>query len=658
MSTWIDFAVYTALIVAVWGWLPSWGARFTVVPLLADRNPEWTAAHPDVIARLSDDRWFRRTCRAWGSLSLVVLLGLQLEAWTPGAFAGPKWEALKDANSMLLGAGALFLLVCGAVFGRWVTQHVPVAERRQATLTRRRLADFVPAWASVTVYGLVVVHLAAWVAAAFMQDHRSPDFWGRCAASALASAIFIFFVQFGVNRRPGTMDRVIGPAYRRFEVRFAFGLQLIPPIAGTVRLYEEVASTTLTDANRLMHLAIPVVIVMWVAWFARASRSLSGGNPSTGTRRGRAAGLAALASMLVLSANVSAQDLTGQWQGTINPGKELRLVFVVANADGGGLRATMHSIDQGGQAIPANVTVQGTTVRIAIPAGKVTIEGRLSADATTIIGTFSQGGPQLPLTLARASGDAAWAIPGPPVPMAADAPTTFDVASIKLSNPDATGKLFTMKGRQVLTINTTALDLITFAYGLHARQIVGAQPWMSTERFDVTGTPTAQGVPNERQLRAMLQSLLTDRFRLTFRRETRDLPVYAITVAPGGPKNLTRNTTNPDGLPGMIFRGLGNLPVSNATFAEFAGVMQTAVMDRPVVDRTGLPGRYDFTLNWTADESQFAAMGVRVPPPSGDPNAPPGLFTAIQEQLGLRLDSITAPAEVLVIERVEKPSEN
>jgi uncharacterized protein (TIGR03435 family) len=92
--------------------------------------------------------------------------------------------------------------------------------------------------------------------------------------------------------------------------------------------------------------------------------------------------------------------------------------------------------------------------------------------------------------------------------------------------------------------------------------------------------------------------------------------------------------------------------------ADLAGVMQAAVMDRPVVDRTGLEGRYDFTIQWTPDESQFAGLGVRVPPPSGDPNAPPGLFTAFQEQLGLKLESTRAPAEVLVIDRVERPSEN
>jgi uncharacterized protein (TIGR03435 family) len=81
-----------------------------------------------------------------------------------------------------------------------------------------------------------------------------------------------------------------------------------------------------------------------------------------------------------------------------------------------------------------------------------------------------------------------------------------------------------------------------------------------------------------------------------------------------------------------------------------------AVLDRPVVDQTGLPGRFDFSLVWTPDESQFGGMGGRVPPPAGD--APPGLFTAIQEQLGLRLESTKSPVEVLVVDRVEKPSEN
>jgi uncharacterized protein (TIGR03435 family) len=180
---------------------------------------------------------------------------------------------------------------------------------------------------------------------------------------------------------------------------------------------------------------------------------------------------------------------------------------------------------------------------------------------------------------------------------------------------------------------------------------------MESEKFDVTGQPEAPGIPSQPQLRAMIQSLLADRFKLAFRRDTREVPAYAIVVGNGGPR-LTKNDSNPNGLPSLLFRGLGVLPASNATMADLAGVMQTAVLDRPVVDRTGLPGRYDFTLTWTPDESQFGGLGVRVPPPSGDANAAPGLFTAIQEQLGLKIESTRAPVEVLVIDRVEKPSEN
>ncbi len=355
---------------------------------------------------------------------------------------------------------------------------------------------------------------------------------------------------------------------------------------------------------------------------------------------------------------VHAQDLTGTWQGTLQAGQALRVAFTIANADGGGLKATMYSLDQGGQGIGVSaVTLQGATVKMSIAGLGGGFEGKLSPDGTSIAGTWSQGGGSLPLTLVRATRDTAWAIPAPPKPMAADASTVFEVATIKPSNPDQPGKLLTVKGRQVITINTTLNDLITFAYDLHARQITGGPEWMSAEKYDVTGQPEGQGQPSMRQLKALVQTLLADRFKLTFHRDTRELPVYAIVVGTGGPK-LTKNDSNPSGLPSLLFRGLGVLPAVNATMADLAGVMQTAVLDRPVVDKSGLPGRYDFTITWTPDESQFSGLGIRVPPPSGDPNAPPGLFTAFQEQLGLKLDSTRAPVEVLVVDRVEKPSAN
>jgi uncharacterized protein (TIGR03435 family) len=214
-----------------------------------------------------------------------------------------------------------------------------------------------------------------------------------------------------------------------------------------------------------------------------------------------------------------------------------------------------------------------------------------------------------------------------------------------------------VRGRQVLTVNTTLNDLIVFAYDLHQKQISGGPEWAASQKFDVTGQPEAPGIPNVTQLRGMIRQLLTDRFKLTFHRDKREMPVYAIVVGPNGHK-LTKNDNNPNGLPGMIFRGLGNLPVTNATIADFAGVMQSAVMDRPVVDRTGLTGRWDFVIRWTPDESQFGGLGVRVPPPTDDPNAPPGIFTAFTDQLGLKLDPTRAPVEVVVIDSVSRPTEN
>lgn len=362
--------------------------------------------------------------------------------------------------------------------------------------------------------------------------------------------------------------------------------------------------------------------------------------------------------MLLSAGPAYAQSLAGNWQGTLQAGaRSLRIIFVVSAADGGGLRAVMYSIDQGGQGVPATVTVQGNAVRMNAAGINVTFEGTLSADGNSLAGNFIQGGNPIATTLARATKETAWAIPEPPRPMAADAPLTFEVATIKPSNPDQPGKLYTVRGRQVVTINTTLSDLIVFAYDLHQKQIAGGPDWAETQKFDVTGLPQAPGIPSIVQLRGMIRQLLTDRFKLAFHRDKREMPVYAIVVGPNGHK-LTKNDNNPNGLPGMLFRGLGNLPVTNATIAEFAGVMQSAVLDRPVVDRTGLTGRWDFVIRWTPDESQFGGMGVRVPPPTDDPNAPPGIFTAFTDQLGLKLDPTRAPVDVVVVDTVEKPSEN
>jgi uncharacterized protein (TIGR03435 family) len=356
-----------------------------------------------------------------------------------------------------------------------------------------------------------------------------------------------------------------------------------------------------------------------------------------------------------------AQDITGTWQGTLQAGRDLRTVIKISKADGGGLKAVFYSIDQPGRGMAANaITLQGSTVKMSIVAIGGAYEGKLSADGNSIAGTWSQGPGMNFLNLKRATAETAWTIPDPPAPltpMAADASPVFEVAVIKPSKPGPQGRAFRVNGRQFTTLNTSLSNLITWTYGVQARQITGAPPWAETEKYDLLAKPDGEGQPNDKQWKFMVQKLLADRFKLVFHRDTKELPVFAIVVGKTGPK-LAKSEGDPNGLPGLFFRGLGVLPARNATMADFAGVMQGAVLDRPVVDQTGLSGRYDFTLTWTPDESQFQGLGAKVPPPAENAAAPPDLFTAMQEQLGLKLESTKAPAEILVVDHVEKPSEN
>ena len=190
------------------------------------------------------------------------------------------------------------------------------------------------------------------------------------------------------------------------------------------------------------------------------------------------------------------------------------------------------------------------------------------------------------------------------------------------------------------------------------RQIVGGPAWLATEQFDLDGVPDVEGHANLKQMKMLIQSALAERFKLVFHREQTELAVYALAVGKTAPK-LTRTSHAPTDPTAFYFRKLGNLTVSNASMSDFCSGMEGSVMDKPVVDQTGLTDRYDFQLKWTPDQSQFAAMGVTIPPANlDDTNAPPSLYTALQEQLGLKLDATKANAEVIVIDDVQKPAAN
>ena len=238
----------------------------------------------------------------------------------------------------------------------------------------------------------------------------------------------------------------------------------------------------------------------------------------------------------------------------------------------------------------------------------------------------------------------------------------FEVATIKPTDLGLEGARF-MKMQSVhqfVARNYPVKILIAAAYGVSPQAISGGPAWMESDRYDILAKAPGEIRPNLDEQNAMLRKLLTDRFALTFHLEKKDMSFYALTVAKNGPTNLKQSSTTdapPEGLPPLIFvlspQGV-SLPARNATMAELAAVMQRAALPRPVLDKTGLTGRYDFTLEWTPDETQFGGQG----PKGMVESAKPDLFAALQQQLGLKLEARKGPVDVLVVDKVERPSEN
>ena len=241
-------------------------------------------------------------------------------------------------------------------------------------------------------------------------------------------------------------------------------------------------------------------------------------------------------------------------------------------------------------------------------------------------------------------------------PMAADAKPGFEVATIKPSQGDAQRSV-QVQGTRLATRATSLVDLMMFAYGIHPTQIADGPDWIKAERFDVVVQPTLSGRPSTAQMRSIVQQLLADRFKLAFHHDQRELPVYRLIAAKGGPE-LTPTTKEDEQATNTAAVGIapGLMTVRNATLSEFASITQRYVrLDRPIVDHTGISGKYDYKLSWTPDFSQFD--GNPPGPAKTDENAP-SLYTAIQEQLGLKLEAVKELADVIVIDHVERPSEN
>jgi uncharacterized protein (TIGR03435 family) len=275
--------------------------------------------------------------------------------------------------------------------------------------------------------------------------------------------------------------------------------------------------------------------------------------------------------------------------------------------------------------------------------------------ATSIAGSLLQNGVTLTLNLVRATARTAWQIPDTPLPektMAADANPSFEVVSIKPTPPGTQGGgLGPSPGGRFTTHNITLSGLLGTAYGLIRSQIEGAPSWLDTDRFDIVAKADMAGAPNKAQVMTMLQKLLADRFSLRSHRETKEGTVYVLTVQSSGPK-LTPSLGDPNGPPSAAPSGgrdHRHLTAIDMNMEEFALGLQSNV-DRPVIDRTGLSGRFDITLDWAPDQLQS--------PPPDNSAAFPDMFTALKDQLGLKLESTKGPMEILVIDHIERPSEN
>ena len=252
----------------------------------------------------------------------------------------------------------------------------------------------------------------------------------------------------------------------------------------------------------------------------------------------------------------------------------------------------------------------------------------------------------------------------------------FDVVSIKPDKSDSGMVRIMTKPDGYSATNVSLKMIIQGAYGIREDLISGVPGWGDSERYDIDAKVAGPDVEvlkklSPEQRRLMLQSILQDRFKLKAHTETKQLPVFELFVAKGGPKlkeatpgdTYTNGIKGPDGVArgGMMRVGRGQATGQALPMTSVVNMLSQQ-LHRTVIDKTGLTGKYDLELTWTPEEGE----GMGHPPPAGDAqradpssdSSGPSIFTAVQEQLGLKLQSAKGPVETLVIDNVEKPSEN
>jgi uncharacterized protein (TIGR03435 family) len=288
---------------------------------------------------------------------------------------------------------------------------------------------------------------------------------------------------------------------------------------------------------------------------------------------------------------------------------------------------------------------------------------------------------------AAPSSGQAGASPAPAAAAPAALPT-FEVATIKPSSD--TGRSMLMFTPDGVSISGVPMQMILReAFRTEDDHVFGAPPWVKSTRYDIQAKVSGEDAPKLKDLKGeqrmeMLLPLLVDRFNLKYHHETRELTTYSLVVAKGGvkmkesasadaePKDAPKDSAAKDAsketladapkVPPkgsrLMMTGPGKIE-SEGTEMKFLAHLLSQQLGKTVTDRTGLPGRYDYTLHWTPDDAPMAGGGGG---PSRDENAPevggPSIFTAVEEQLGLKIESIKGPVDVIVIDHLDFPSAN
>ncbi len=233
----------------------------------------------------------------------------------------------------------------------------------------------------------------------------------------------------------------------------------------------------------------------------------------------------------------------------------------------------------------------------------------------------------------------------------------YEVATIKPSEPDEQGRGLNFRGRHLVVRNLAVEDLITLGYNIHAKQVTGGPAWLKEDHYDLDLLTDHDGAASLAWARGVVRKLLADRFSLKSHEETKVLSAYVLTVSRKGPK-LTKSASDP-GSPPDLCGPQGMYRVRNGSMADFAQLLQ-GTLARPVLAQTGLKGRYDFTLRWAPDASQYGGRFLTQNNADNGTNtdSPPPLFTAILEQLGLKLEAKKAPVIMFVVDGIDRPSAN